>query len=329
MDGSSKFKKGIFLDPQSSDPGNPAEGDVQYADGTARTEGLWSYQGAAWEKVGDPTTTTGDISYNNGTTQVRLAVGSSGDVCTVSGGIPSWAAPAEALESVTSKSTTYTALTSDDIILCDASGGAFTVTLYTASGNTGRKLKIKKTDTSVNAVTIDGSGSETMDGNLTRLLHSQYEIIEIQSDGTNWQILDRVIPQSWATFTPVSSQGFGTLTGINLEYRRLGETMEVQGYFTAGTVSANEAQLGLITGHTITALSAATHLAGHYARTSTSPASDDFSVLATSGDTYVNFGIGLSSTTSPLTAKNGDAMSGSSARISVKFSVKISGWESF
>lgn len=39
-----------------------------------------------------PLTTTGDIIYYNGTDNVRLAVGSSGQVLTVSGGNPAWAA---------------------------------------------------------------------------------------------------------------------------------------------------------------------------------------------------------------------------------------------
>ena len=39
-----------------------------------------------------PTTTTGDIIYHNGTDNVRLGVGSTGQVLTVAGGAPSWAA---------------------------------------------------------------------------------------------------------------------------------------------------------------------------------------------------------------------------------------------
>ena len=39
-----------------------------------------------------PTTTTGDIIYHNGTDNVRLGVGSTGQVLTVAAGVPSWAA---------------------------------------------------------------------------------------------------------------------------------------------------------------------------------------------------------------------------------------------
>ncbi len=90
---------------------------------------------------------------------------------------------------VTSKTSNYTATTSDNVILCSASGGAFSITLYAASGNTGRVLRIKKTDASVNAVTIDGNGSETIDGDTTLAIDVQYEAITIVCDGSNWMII--------------------------------------------------------------------------------------------------------------------------------------------
>lgn len=89
---------------------------------------------------------------------------------------------------VTSKTTTYTATTSDQVILNDTSSAAYTLTLYTAVGNTGRELFIKKTDSSSNLLTIDGNASETIDGDTTFVLDSQYDEISIVSDGTNWII---------------------------------------------------------------------------------------------------------------------------------------------
>jgi hypothetical protein len=55
--------------------------------------------------------------------------------------------------SVVSKTANYTASTSDDAILC--SGSAFTVTLPTAVGNTGKRFYLKKTDSSTsNIITV-------------------------------------------------------------------------------------------------------------------------------------------------------------------------------
>ena len=87
------------------------------------------------------------------------------------------------------KTTTYTATIDDYAIYCDASGGAFTVTLPAVANATGLVLHTKKTDSSANAVTIDGSGSETIDGATTRVISAQYDSIMIQCDGTEWWII--------------------------------------------------------------------------------------------------------------------------------------------
>lgn len=46
------LRTGLGLDPQSADPSNPAQGQIQYADGTSRPEGLWIYDGSAWVQAG-------------------------------------------------------------------------------------------------------------------------------------------------------------------------------------------------------------------------------------------------------------------------------------
>jgi hypothetical protein len=88
-----------------------------------------------------------------------------------------------------SKTENYTATNSDHVILCDASGGAFTITLPAAGGVTGIIYHIKKIDSSANAVTIDGNSAETIDGDLTIDLALQYESVMIVCDGSNWHIL--------------------------------------------------------------------------------------------------------------------------------------------
>lgn len=90
---------------------------------------------------------------------------------------------------VVSKTSAYTANASDNTILVDASGGAVTITLPTAVGIKGREYIIKKIDSSANAVTIDGDGSETIDGVVTKDLENQYHGIKILSGGTNWEII--------------------------------------------------------------------------------------------------------------------------------------------
>jgi len=77
----------------------------------------------------------------------------------------------------------YTATTADTVILCN---GTFTVTLLTAVGIPDHRVSIKNVGTGV--VTIDGNGSETIDGGTTAVLSIQYDQIGIVSDNSNWQI---------------------------------------------------------------------------------------------------------------------------------------------
>lgn len=90
---------------------------------------------------------------------------------------------------VLSKAANYTVLTTDGddvLILCDASAGSFTLSLYAAATTAGKKVRIVKTDSSVNTVTIDPNGSETIFGQTTYVLMTQYEGISLMSDGSGW-----------------------------------------------------------------------------------------------------------------------------------------------
>lgn len=107
------------------------------------------------------------------------------------------------------ESTAYSAVNTDDVILADANSAAFTITLFAASGNQGKIIEIKKIDSTLNAVTIDGSGTDTIDGELTTTLNTENETLKIICDGTNWRILKRDYPQYWQAYT-VSITASGT-----------------------------------------------------------------------------------------------------------------------
>ncbi len=53
--------------------------------------------------------------------------------------------------------------------------------------NAGRRLVIKNIGTGT--VTIDGNSTQTIDGATTKELSSQYDVVEIVSDGANWHII--------------------------------------------------------------------------------------------------------------------------------------------
>lgn len=92
---------------------------------------------------------------------------------------------------VVSKTANYTIALGDygKLVLCSASGGAFTITLLAAAtAGDGFRVTIKKTDSTATAVTIDGNSSETVDGTTTVTLDYQYDSFELVCDGSNWHI---------------------------------------------------------------------------------------------------------------------------------------------
>lgn len=93
-------------------------------------------------------------------------------------------------EAVSTKTTTYTILNTDRIILANPSGGTLTLNLdpaanFLSSGKT-KPITIVNID-STNDVTVDASGSETINGNLTAIIPPG-QAITIVTDGTSWYI---------------------------------------------------------------------------------------------------------------------------------------------
>jgi hypothetical protein len=74
-----------------------------------------------------------------------------------------------------------------DAVLCDTSGGSFTLNL--AASSAGDQILIKMVGTGTNILTINASGAETIDGELTKTLLAQYESMWLLADGSNWHII--------------------------------------------------------------------------------------------------------------------------------------------
>jgi hypothetical protein len=89
----------------------------------------------------------------------------------------------------TSKSANYTATSSDYSIFCTGGSSGIIITLPASASNSGRIYVIKKVDSGLGKITIDGNASETIDGELTWVLTLQFESITIQSNGSNWYII--------------------------------------------------------------------------------------------------------------------------------------------
>ncbi len=91
---------------------------------------------------------------------------------------------------ITNSDTPYTVPLGKTLVLADASSGVITVNLPAAIN--GRGVTVKKTDSSGNAVTIDGNGSETIDGATTQSLASQYDTLRVSPSGGNYHIVGQV-----------------------------------------------------------------------------------------------------------------------------------------
>jgi hypothetical protein len=181
----------------------------------------------AYSVITGGTTSTGALQNVSGVGTTGQALLSNG-----AGALPSWGTPSATPGpiNVTSQTSNYSALTTDGLILC--SGGSFTITVYSASGNTGAQLIIRKTDAPVgNIITISGTGLTTT------TLNTLDEQVTLISDGTNWQVI-RVIPSTWVnslSFTP-STAAFGTSLNKFWSTRREGSSLRVKGQFQAGTL---------------------------------------------------------------------------------------------
>lgn len=89
-------------------------------------------------------------------------------------------------QSVTVTSTAYTVFDKTYIFVDDdTAGGVVTVTLPPAVDSRDQIKYVKKLGTTAN-VTIDGNGSETIDGTTTSSLTAQYQSTILVCDGTEW-----------------------------------------------------------------------------------------------------------------------------------------------
>lgn len=137
---------------------------------------------------------------------------------------------------VVSKTGNYTLLLSDEIVKVDGSGGAFTITLPSASSAQGRTFILKRTDNTIaNAVTISG----TIDGASDWKLFTQNESMAIYSDGSEYKLLSHYAETDWVSAGTVTitatttnpTKGTATIVTDEVRWKRQGNSVRVREIF--------------------------------------------------------------------------------------------------
>lgn len=140
-----------------------------------------------------------------------------------------------------------------DFSFCNATTAAFTLNLPTVGIDTGRTHTLKKTDSTLNVVTIDGSVFSTT-------LNTKDEAITVYFDGSDWVLLKRDIPMAWFDASPMVVTGSitnptkGTMAKDFRRWRREGSFARVRWEYkqtAAGTAGSGIYLYSLPTGLTI------------------------------------------------------------------------------
>lgn len=137
------------------------------------------------------------------------------------------------------------------IIPLDSSGAAFTVYLPPAAYCRGDVHTYYKTTSDLNAITLEGFGSETINGSTSTSINTQYELLRLISDGSNWIIVERRIPSEWSSSLSWTYNGLGSVGTNSVWWKRIGDTMSVKGFVTVGTSTASTHYIIAPTGITI------------------------------------------------------------------------------
>ena len=118
--------------------------------------------------------------YNTDTNLIEVNIGT--DL------LPKWKASTVSNPAIETKTANYTILDSDYTILCDATTLSFTLTLPLASADLGKVYVVSKIDHTTNLLTFSPALNLTKDVTVATLNYAKS--FRIQSDGTNWNIID-------------------------------------------------------------------------------------------------------------------------------------------
>lgn len=129
---------------------------------------------------------TGDIVYQAANGELALLhAGTTGQILTLTAGIPSWATSSGISRSLNTISTNTTALASAATDYIYYVSGVTTLTLPTAVSNTNR---YSVTNTGVSTVTVATTSAQTINGSTSATLPIPNMSLDFVSNGANWVV---------------------------------------------------------------------------------------------------------------------------------------------
>ena len=148
------------------------------------------------------------------------------------------------------------------------------------------------------------------------------------------QTVQGVPATDWTAYTPTLGAGFGTATNVSFFYRRVGDSAEVKGTFTTGTVAASFGSISLPSGLSLdtTKISLSNTTSGvgqHVGYLHQQNSVGLFEIVTATGtSTSVVYSAVQTTGSLPLIPTNFGSNGGSAQSTDVFFNVPIAGWSS-
>lgn len=271
---------------------------------------------AARTTLGHAHTTTGDIEYaSSATALARLAAGTAGKVLKQGASVPAWAYPHSRVTKVFADSP-YTVLSTDTHIDVDTSGGPVTITVPAASStNAGQTVVIRKTTSDFNAVTLQTGVSTT--------LNTLNESVEINAIAASWAIIDRRVPAVPTSYTPTVG-ACGTVTVNECKYTRLGAMLLVEASVTCGTPTADAFTFAIPSGLTMDY--AQDTIVGQFGSSYNGGGNGGIAILVSPANSTASVYYSINNLASIFTRLNGNTFNVGSGTFTIRFMVRIAGW---